>query len=180
MAVVPLGNLYRSHTCGELRASDIGKDVVLLGWVHRSRDLGALVFFDVRDRHGLTQIVARDHLVDDARKLKGEFVVAILGTVEHRAPEATNPKLPTGEIEVVAREIRVLSEAHTPPFQISEEASANEDLRLRYRYLDLRRPHLQRNLALRHRVALAVRRYLDSQDFLEIETPVLTKSTPEG
>src|SRR5512132_3552773 len=114
MSVVPLGTLYRTHTCGELRASDIGTDVVLLGWVHRARDLGALVFFDVRDRYGLTQVVAG------------------VGRVEHRAPDATNPRLPTGEIEVVAREIRVLSEARTPPFQISEEASANEDLRLRY------------------------------------------------
>ena len=177
-----LGTLARTHTCGALTAADVGADVVLLGWVHRVRDLGALVFVDLRDRHGLTQLTARDDeaLVEAAKRVRPEFVVAALGRVERRAPEAVNAKMPTGEVEVVLRELRVLSEAKTPPFQIAEDASASDETRLRYRYLDLRRPRMQQNLQLRHRVLLAVRRYFDERGFLEIETPVLTKSTPEG
>ena len=181
--VEPLGQLRRTHTAGELTAADTGKDVVLLGWVHRVRDLGALVFFDVRDRHGVTQVVGRDDhpgAADAAKRLRPEFVVAVQGRVEKRSKEAVNPKIRTGEIEVVARDIRLLNDAKTPPFPINEESNVSEETRLRYRYLDLRRPKLQQNLILRHKAAFAVRRYFDEQGFLEIETPILTKSTPEG
>jgi aspartyl-tRNA synthetase len=177
----PLGNQYRTHTCGELRTEHVGEEVVLLGWAHRVRDLGSLVFIDVRDRYGVTQVVAREGLSDAAKRVRGEFVVAITGTVERRAPEAVNAKVPTGEIEVAAREIRTLSEAKPPAIPITEEGTAvTEDNRLRYRYLDLRRPRMQQNLALRHKVLLAVRNFFDAHRFLEIETPILTKSTPEG
>ena len=177
-----LGSLSRTHTCGALRATDVGADVVLLGWVQRVRDLGSLVFIDVRDRHGHTQVVARDveGIVATAKRLRPEFVVAILGRVERRSADTVNAKLETGEIEVAARDIRVLNEAKTPPFQIVEDPNVSEETRLKYRYLDLRRPRMQHNLTLRHRVALAARRYFDSQGFLEIETPILAKSTPEG
>ena len=177
----PLGHLYRTHTCGELRASDVGKDVVLLGWAHRVRDLGSLAFIDLRDRYGITQIVGRDAIAEVAKKVRGEYVLAVLGRVERRSAETVNPRMPTGEVEVVASEIRILSEARTPAIPVVEEGTAiTEDNRLRYRYLDLRRPRMQRNLELRHQVVLAVRNYFDSQGFLEIETPILTKSTPEG
>jgi aspartyl-tRNA synthetase len=178
----PLGNLARTHTCGALRAADAGADVVLLGWVQRVRDLGALVFIDLRDRHGHTQVVVRDDegLVARAKHLRSEFVVAVLGRVDRRTPDAVNPKMETGEVEVAAREIRVLSEAQTTPFPIVDDPNATEETRLKYRYLDLRRPPMQRNLMLRHRVALAIRQHLDNQGFAEIETPILAKSTPEG
>ena len=156
---------------------------MLLGWVHRVRDLGALVFFDIRDRHGLTQIVAREDapsLVSDAKHLRPEHVVGVIGRVERRAPEAINPKIKTGDVEVVAREIRLLNEAKTPPFPINEDTTVSEDTRLRYRYMDLRRARMQHNLILRHKAALEIRRYFDENGFLEIETPILTKSTPEG
>jgi aspartyl-tRNA synthetase len=177
----PLGTLYRTHTCGQLRAADVGQDVVLLGWAHRVRDLGSLVFIDLRDRYGTTQVVGRDAVVESAKKVRGEYVIAVLGSVANRTPETVNRKMATGEIEVVAAEIRILSEAKPPAIPIAEDPAAiAEDTRLRYRYLDLRRPHMQRNLELRHKVLLAVRNYFDSQRFLEIETPVLTRSTPEG
>src|SRR5574338_911593 len=177
----PLGNLYRTHTCGELRVNDVGRDVVLLGWAHRVRDLGSLVFIDMRDRYGMTQVVAREALAEAAKKVRGEFVIAVLGRVERRAPEAVNPKMATGEVELVCTELRILSEAKPPAIPVTEESTVvTEDNRLRYRYLDLRRPHMQRNLELRHKVVLATRKYFDSQGFLEIETPVLAKSTPEG
>jgi aspartyl-tRNA synthetase len=178
----PFGNLQRTHTCGALTAADVGEDVVLLGWVHRIRDLGSLVFIDIRDRYGITQVVAReiDELVARAERLRPEFVIAVLGRVERRAPETVNPKMKTGEIEVVAREIRQLNDAKTPPFPIADETPVSEDTRLKYRYLDLRRGRMQRNIALRHRVTMEVRKYFDEQGFLEIETPMLTKSTPEG
>ncbi len=178
----PLGTWTRTHTCGALRASDIGAEVTLLGWVHRTRDLGSLVFFDLRDREGLTQVVVRegDAPLPVAKRLRAEYVVGVRGVVRARAADMANPKLSTGAVEIEASEIAVLSEAKVPPFQIADEVAASDDLRLKYRYLDLRRPRLQANLALRHRVALAVRRYFDAQGFLEIETPVLTRSTPEG
>jgi aspartyl-tRNA synthetase len=165
-----------------LRSSDVDAEVVLLGWVHRVRDLGALVFFDVRDRYGLTQVVVRDddELIATAGKLRTEYVVGVMGRVAPRAPDTVNAKLGTGEVEVVAREVRVLSEARRPPFSIVDEGTVTEETRLRYRYIDLRRPRMQRNIALRHRVMMAIREYFDSQGFLEIETPILTKSTPEG
>jgi aspartyl-tRNA synthetase len=173
---------YRTHTCGELRAGHSGQEVVLLGWVHRVRDLGGVTFFDVRDRHGLTQVVARagTDAATAAAKVRPEFVVAVTGQVVARAAEAFNPKLPTGEIEVAAASIDILNEARTPPFSINDDAPVAEETRLRYRYLDLRRGGLQGNLVLRHRVTMAARKYFDEQGFLEIETPILTRSTPEG
>jgi aspartyl-tRNA synthetase len=150
--------------------------------VHRVRDLGSLVFVDVRDRHGVTQVVARgdEALVAAAERLRPEYVVAVIGRVEAREPEAVNPKIPTGEIEVAASEIRLLNVARTPPFPIADETPVSEDVRLKYRYLDLRRARMQRNLVLRHRATMEIRKYFDEQGFLEIETPMLTKSTPEG
>jgi aspartyl-tRNA synthetase len=183
MDVQPLGTLARTHTCGDLTAADVGARVVLMGWVHRVRDLGALVFIDLRDRHGLTQIVAREDqpaLVEQAKRLRAEYVVAVIGRVDRRAPDAINAKMRTGEIEVVAEEIRLLNDAKVPPFPINEDTPVSEEMRLRYRYLDLRKPKLQQNLILRHKAMLEIRRYFDEQGFLEIETPILTKSTPEG
>jgi aspartyl-tRNA synthetase len=178
----PLGDLTRSHTCGALRASDVGADVVLLGWVHRVRDLGGVTFIDVRDRAGVSQVVVRenDALMAAAKRLRSEFVVGVSGIVQRRSEDTVNPKLATGDVEVLAREIRILNEAKTPPFQISEDAPVSEDVRLRYRYLDLRRTRLQHNIGLRHRVTMAARRYFDEHGFWEIETPILAKSTPEG
>ena len=170
---------YRTHTCGELRSDHAGQAVVLLGWVHRIRDLGGVVFVDLRDRYGLTQIVLRER-GEDAERLRSEFVIAVHGTVVARDPGAVNPKMPTGGIEVAAERVEMLNDARTPPFPINEDTAVTEETRLRHRYLDLRRPAMQRNLALRHRVALAARRYFDEQGFLEIETPILTRSTPEG
>ena len=165
-----------------MRATDRGGEATLLGWVHRVRDLGSLIFVDVRDRFGVTQVVARDDeaLLAQAKRLRPEFVVAVSGTVERRSDETLNRKIATGEVEVAAREITVLSEAKRPPFQIADETPVSEDIRLTYRYLDLRRERMQRNLQLRHRVVLAARRSLDEQGFLDIETPILAKSTPEG
>ena len=182
MQIEPLGTLARTHTCGELTAAGVGRDVVLLGWVHRVRDLGALVFIDVRDRHGITQVVARatETLVATAKRLRSENVVAVIGRVEKRGADAVNTKIPTGDIEVDAREFRLLNDAKTPPFSIADEAEITEETRLRYRYIDLRRPRMQRNITMRHRATMEIRRYLDEQGFLEIETPILAKSTPEG
>src|SRR5262245_15267650 len=178
----PLGELTRTHTCGALRASDVGSDAVLLGWVHRIRDLGGVTFIDIRDRAGVSQVVVRenDTLMTVAKRLRSEYVIGVSGTVQRRSEDTINPKLATGDVEILAREIRVLNEAKTPPFQIADESPVSEDVRLRYRYLDLRRSRLQYNIGLRHRVALAVRRCLDAQGFWEIETPILAKSTPEG
>jgi aspartyl-tRNA synthetase len=176
-----LGDWARTHTCGQLRAEDVGREVLLLGWVHKVRDLGHLVFLDLRDRHGLTQVVFESEgLRDRAKHLRAEFVIGVRGRVRPRAAEALNAKLPTGAVEIEAAELKVLSEAKVPPFVVADDVAASEELRLRYRYLDLRRPALQANLGLRHRVTMAVRKYFDSQGFWEIETPVLTKSTPEG
>jgi aspartyl-tRNA synthetase len=178
----PLGKLARTHTCGALTAADVGHDVVLLGWVHRVRDLGSLIFIDIRDRHGITQVVVRDNdaLVKAAERLRSEYVIAVLGKVERRSEETVNPKVKTGEIEVRAGEIRLLNDAKTPPFPIADDSPVSEDTRLQYRYLDLRRSRMQQNLILRHKVTMETRRYFDEQGFLEIETPMLTKSTPEG
>ena len=178
----PLGTLARTHTCGALTAADVGHAVVLLGWVHRIRDLGSLVFIDIRDRHGMTQVVVRDNdaLVAFAERLRAEYVIAVIGQVDARSPETVNPKVPTGAIEIRAAEIRLLNDAKTPPFSIADESPVSEDTRLKYRYLDLRRSRMQHNIALRHRVTMEVRKYFDEQGFLEIETPMLAKSTPEG
>jgi aspartyl-tRNA synthetase len=178
----PLGELSRTHTCGGLRADDVGAEAVLLGWVHRIRDLGGVTFIDLRDRAGISQVVVRenDALMVTAKRLRPEYVVAVSGLVQRRSEDTVNPKIATGEVELLARDIRILNEARTPPFQIAEDSPVSEDLRLRYRYLDLRRPHLQQNIGLRHRVTMAARRYFDAHGFWEIETPVLGKSTPEG
>jgi aspartyl-tRNA synthetase len=177
-----LGDLTRTHTCGALRADDVGADVVLLGWVHRVRDLGGVTFIDVRDRAGVSQLVVRENeaLMAAAKRLRSEFVIGVSGIVQRRSEETINPKLETGEVEVLARDIRILNEAKTPPFQIAEDTPVSEDVRLRYRYLDLRRPRLQHNIGLRHRTMMAIRKYFDANGFWEIETPILTKSTPEG
>jgi aspartyl-tRNA synthetase len=178
-----LGDLTRTHTCGELRPDHVGAEAVLLGWVHRVRDLGGLLFIDVRDRAGVTQVVFDkddEALITKAKRLRSEFVVGVVGTVRRRSAETVNPKLPTGEVELSVRQLAVLNEAKTPPFPIADETPVSEDVRLKYRYLDLRRPRLQNNIVLRHRLTSAVRRYFDEQGFLEIETPILTKSTPEG
>ena len=178
----PLGTLTRTHTCGALRSEHVGARAILLGWVHRVRDLGGLLFLDIRDRYGLTQVMvpADSPVMAAAKRLRAEHVVAVVGPVRRRDPDTVNSKLDTGEVEVVAEELRQLNDAKTPPFPIADDTPVSEDVRLRYRYLDLRRPRLQHNLGLRHRVTMAVRRYFDEQGFWEIETPILTKSTPEG
>jgi aspartyl-tRNA synthetase len=178
-----LGELTRTHTCGALRPDDVGADVVLLGWVHRVRDLGGLLFIDVRDRDGITQMVFDkddEALMHKAKRLRSEFVIGLSGRVQRRSPDTINPKLDTGEVEVVVRQLSILNEAKTPPFPVADETPVSEDVRLKYRYLDLRRPRLQGNIVLRHRVTSVIRRYFDANGFLEIETPILTKSTPEG
>src|SRR5262245_46273688 len=178
----PLADLTRTHTCGALRASDVGTNAVLLGWVHRIRDLGGVTFIDVRDRHGVSQIVIRENsaLMGIAKRLRSEYVIGVTGTVQLRSEDTVNKKLDTGEVEVLARDIKILNESKTPPFQIADESPVSEEVRLKYRYLDLRRQRLQSNIGLRHRVAIAARRYLDTHGFWEIETPILAKSTPEG
>jgi aspartyl-tRNA synthetase len=178
-----LGELTRTHTCGALRPDDVGAEVVLLGWVHRVRDLGGLLFIDVRDRGGITQVVFDkddEALMAKAKRLRSEFVIGVVGRVRRRSADTINPKLATGDVEVVVRELAILNEAKTPPFSIADETPVAEDVRLKYRYLDLRRPRLQHNIVLRHRVTSIIRRYFDDNGFLEIETPILTKSTPEG
>ena len=174
--------MYRTHTCGELRLADQGKTVTLAGWVQKSRKLGGMTFIDLRDRYGLTQLVveadAAPELVEAASGLGREFVIQATGEVVER--QSKNPKMPTGEIEIKLAAIRVLNKSVTPPFTIEEQSDGGEDLRAKYRYLDLRRPPLQRALALRHRLAQEIRSYLDGQGFMEIETPYLIKSTPEG
>ena len=178
-----LGDLTRTHTCGALRTNDVGADVVLLGWVHRVRDLGGVLFIDVRDRGGVTQIVFDkddEALMNKAKRLRSEYVVGATGNVRRRSPETVNAKLPTGEVEVLVRRLVVLNEAKTPPFPIADDSPVSEDVRLKYRYLDLRRPRLQNNIVLRHKLTTAIRKYFDANGFLEIETPILTKSTPEG
>jgi aspartyl-tRNA synthetase len=180
----PLGDLVRTHYCGELRGDDVGRTVTLMGWAATRRDLGGVIFIDLRDREGICQVVARPEVSKDAHAsadhVRSEYVLAVVGEVAPRSADTVNPGLDTGRIEVLAREIRVLSEAKTPVFPIEDELDTHEEIRLRHRYLDLRRPRMQRNIRLRHQVALEVRRYLDEQGFYEIETPMLAKSTPEG
>src|SRR5262245_46410038 len=167
-----LGNLRRTHTCGALRPADVGKPAVLLGWIHRVRDMGAIVFLDVRDRYGVTQVVVRDDeaLVEAAKKLRTEMVVGILGTIDRRSADTVNPKIPTGEVEVVASEIRRLNDAKRPPFSIADDDKVAEEARLRFRYLDLRRPSMQEHLILRHKVSMAIREAFDKEGFVEVET----------
>jgi aspartyl-tRNA synthetase len=179
-----LGNLQRTHKCGELRVEQDGQDVVLMGWVNRRRDHGNLIFLDVRDRTGITQVVLDKEISGEAHAkaeaARSEYVVAVKGTVRRRDAGLENPNMPTGEIEVVAKELLLLNEAKTPPFSPAEDAIANEEVRLKYRYLDLRRTEMQKNFKLRHDVARAIRNYLSDEGFLEIETPFMTRSTPEG
>ena len=174
----------RTHTCGELRQENIGQDVVLNGWVDTRRDLGGLIFIDLRDRYGITQVVFEPTFDKEAHelasKLRTEFVISIEGHVRKRPPETDNPKIPTGHIDVMVKKLVILNEAQTPPFPISDNVNASEDLRLKYRYLDLRRPAVQKNLLLRHKMYQITRQYFDKQGFVEVETPVLMKSTPEG
>ena len=179
-----LGSLERTHLCGELRAANAGQQVVLMGWVNRRRDHGNLIFLDLRDRSGIAQIVLDKELTPDGH-LKGEqvrpeYVVAAVGTVSLRAKDAINPKMPTGEIEIEATQLLILNDTRLAPFSPSDEAIQNEEVRLKYRYIDLRRPEMQRNFRLRHEITRAIRESLSQQGFLEIETPILTKSTPEG
>ena len=176
--------LKRRHRCAEVTKADIGSTVTLMGWVQKSRNKGGIVFVDLRDRSGIMQVIFENGEIDQevfekAGKLRSEFVVAVVGRVEARSG-AVNPNLPTGEIEVRARELRILSEAQTPPFPIEENSKTREEVRLKYRYLDLRRPDLQKNMILRSRVSTLVRQFLANEGFLEIETPTLIKSTPEG
>jgi aspartyl-tRNA synthetase len=179
-----LGDLRRTHMCGGLRASDAGKKAVIMGWVNRRRDLGNLVFLDVRDRTGITQVVSDAEtnraLHDKAGELRNEYVVAVTGTVKLRDANTVNKNIPTGEVELVADELRVLNESKQPPFLPGDTSLPNEELRLQYRYIDLRRDAMQRNIELRHKVAIAIRDCLSAQGFFEIETPYMTRSTPEG
>jgi aspartyl-tRNA synthetase len=181
-----LGNLARTHSCGELRATDIGKQVTLMGWVAKRRDFGELTFIDLRDRAGITQVVSNPEVSAaahaKAKELRGEYVIAVTGKVVTRDANTRNPKIATGDVEIHATELLVLNDARTPPFQLdaAPDALASEDLRLKFRYLDLRRPQLQANLLLRHRVTNEIRRYMTAAGFTEIETPILIKSTPEG
>ncbi|MFI3295130.1 MAG: aspartate--tRNA ligase [Rikenellaceae bacterium] len=174
--------MYRTNTCGELRATDISKEVTLCGWVQKVRNLGAMIFFDLRDRYGITQVAidqnSSSQLKALGESLGREFVVQVKGLVIERASK--NAKIPTGDIELQASEIVILSKSETPPFTIEEHSDGGDELRMQYRYLDLRRSPLQHNMILRHKMAQSLRRYLDSQNFLEIETPYLIKSTPEG
>ncbi|QNU65572.1 aspartate--tRNA ligase [Ruminiclostridium herbifermentans] len=175
--------LKRSHKCTELGVENIGETVTVMGWVQKQRDLGSLVFVDLRDISGILQIVFTDkdgEMFERAKTIRSEFVLAVVGTVSARAPEAVNKKMATGAIEITAKELRILSTAETPPIYIEENLDANEMTRLKYRYLDLRRPDMQRNFILRHRVAKVARDYYDENGFLEVETPILIKSTPEG
>jgi len=173
--------LKRTDYCGSLRAAHEGREVVLCGWVHKTRDMGHLVFIDLRDREGLAQVVFqsdRPELAEEAKKLRGEFVVGVRGRVRRRS--AVNKDIPTGEVEVEALELHVFAAAKVPPFVVADPPQASEELRLKYRYLDLRRPKMQRHIRLRHEAALAARNYLSKNGFLEIETPILANPTPEG
>jgi aspartyl-tRNA synthetase len=179
-----LGDLKRTHTCGELRASDAGKRALVMGWVHRRRDLGGVIFIHLRDRDGVTQLVFHENVSPEvhrkAEMLGAEYVIAAEGVVEKRSPETVNPNIPTGEVEIAVDKLWILNESRTPPFPLEETVDVKEDVRLKYRFVDLRRPHMQRNIILRSKVSLAVRETLYGMGFLEIETPFMTKSTPEG
>ncbi len=179
-----LGELRRTHTCGQLRASDAGARALLMGWVHRRRDLGGVIFIHLRDRDGVAQAVFHEDLDAKVHRkaelLRSEYVVAVEGRVKPRTPDTINPNIPTGEVELVAEKVWILNESNTPPFPMEDTVDVSEDARLKYRYVDLRRPRMQRNIILRSRISFAVREYLYSQGFLEIETPFMTRSTPEG
>lgn len=179
-----LGELRRTHHCGALRPSDNGKRALIMGWVHRVRDLGGLLFMHIRDREGITQIVFRSEsdkaLLDRAAQVRSEYVIAVEGEVEMRSADTVNPAIATGEVEIVVDKLWILNTSKTPPFPLEDNVDVNEEMRLKYRYVDLRRPRMQRNIILRSKLAFAVREYLYGQGFLELETPFLTRSTPEG
>jgi len=184
MMIDLLGDLKRTDYCGDLNKKDVTREVILLGWVQRRRDLGGLIFIELRDRQGIVQVVFNPEMNpqahEKAQSVRGEFVLGVEGTVVIRPEGTANPKLNTGEVEIIAKELKILNVSKTPPFQIEDEEEVAENTRLKYRYLDLRRPGLQRNLILRHKVGKEVRNYFDRLGFLEVETPMLTKSTPEG
>ncbi len=179
-----LGEMKRTHNCSELTAKDVGKQVVLMGWVQRRRDHGGVIFVDLRDREGITQVVFNPEFNKEvhrkAHAIRNEFVLAVRGTVVHRPEGMTNPTLKTGEVDVMTSELRILNMSRTPPFVLEDNSQVSESICLQYRYLDMRRPILQKNLILRHRAAATIRSYLNNLGFLDIETPFLTKSTPEG
>lgn len=174
--------MYRNRTCGELRITDCGTEVTLSGWVQRTRKMGGMTFVDIRDRYGITQVVfnneVNEELCNNANKLGREYVVQISGTVSERSSKNTN--IPTGEIEIIASSLKVLNKSEVPPFTIEDNTDGGDDIRMKFRYLDLRRPEVKKNIELRHKMAFEIRRYLDAENFLEIETPILVKSTPEG
>ena len=184
MDIDTIGDWERTNDCGSLRRDDIGREIVLMGWVNRRRDLGKLIFVDLRDRFGLTQIVFDEEFDEVSHEragiLRNEWVIAVKGEVAPRLLGQENPEMPTGDIEVKAKELKILNETEIPPFQVDGKIDASENVRLRYRYLELRRPALFHNLFMRHRIALVIRSFLNSEGFLEVETPFLTKSTPEG
>ncbi|MDE0598527.1 MAG: aspartate--tRNA ligase, partial [Dokdonia donghaensis] len=175
--------MYRTHNNGSLRAADVNKEVTLAGWVQKSRDKGFIIWVDLRDRYGMTQLVFDQErtdaaLMEEARKLGREFVIQVTGTVVER--DSKNPNIATGDIELLVSKLKILNVSLTPPFTIEDETDGGEDLRMKYRYLDIRRKPVRESLIFRHRVALEVRKYLSEQDFIEVETPYLIKSTPEG
>ncbi|MGD8894143.1 MAG: aspartate--tRNA ligase, partial [Desulfobacterales bacterium] len=179
-----LGDMRKTHTCCELGADDVGTEVVLMGWVQRRRDHGGVIFVDLRDREGITQVVFNPEVSPKVHKkahvIRSEYVIGIRGNVEKRLEGMTNPKLKTGEIEVFATELKILNSAETPPFMIEDNLDVSENIRLKFRHIDLRRPLLQKNIIQRHAAATSIRQYLNHLGFIDIETPVLTRSTPEG
>ncbi|MFR5183416.1 MAG: aspartate--tRNA ligase [Dialister invisus] len=179
-----MAGMHRSCGCGRVTEKDCGKELTLAGWVNTRRDHGGLIFIDLRDRSGIVQVVMSPQYGEDAfhkaEDVRSEYVLAIRGIVRERSPETVNPKMQTGKIEVVVSEMRVLNKAKTPPFYVEDGIDVDETVRLKYRYIDLRRPEMQRNLIMRHKIVHEMRQFLDAHDFLEVETPILTKSTPEG
>ncbi len=176
--------MLKTHSCGEPRKEHIGTKLTLAGWVHRRRDHGGLIFIDLRDREGIVQVVFNPDIAGEshriASEIRNEYVVRVSGEVASRPPGTENPRLPTGEIEIIARDVEILNSSKTPPFYINEDIEIEESLRLKYRYLDLRRPRMKENLLLRHQIVKFMRDFLDARGFIEVETPILIKSTPEG
>src|SRR5689334_11381986 len=179
-----LGDMRRTHSCGDLRPSNVGQTALLMGWVHRRRDLGGVIFIHLRDRDGITQLVFDESKNKEAhqraQELSSEYVIAVTGTVTVRTPETVNPNIATGEVEVAVEKLWILNTSRTPPFPIEDTVEVKEDARLKYRYIDLRRPRMQRNIIMRSKITFAIRQALYEQGFLEIETPFMTRSTPEG
>ena len=178
-------SLLRSHYCGRINEDDIGKKATVMGWVQRTRDMGGVIFVDLRDRTGILQVVFNEDdlskkLFSEVENLRNEYVVAVNGIIEKRDEETYNPNIPTGTVELRGEELEILSKSRSLPFPVEDNINVREELRLKHRYLDLRRPVLYNNLHLRHKTVKAIRRYLEDREFLEVETPILTKSTPEG